>query len=135
MQSVLHTSSPTTRWVGRIMSAVPTLLLLFAGIMGVLRPAPAVEGTVALGYPASLTPIIGLIVLSCLALYLLPRTAVLGAILLTGYLGGAVATHVRMLDMASVPIPLIVGVLLWGGLYLRDPQLRLLIPLRQPSGG
>jgi len=90
-------ASAAQRWVGRVLSGLAVVFLLFDGLMKVLRAQPAVEGTVQLGYPESTVVGIGLILLACLALHLIPRTAVLGAILLTGYLGGAVATHVRLL--------------------------------------
>src|SRR5688500_6146193 len=85
----------TTRWVGQIMSALPVLFLIVDGGIKVLQLAPAVEATTQLGYPASMVLGIGLLELACLAVYLLPRTAMLGAIVLTGYLGGALATQVR----------------------------------------
>lgn len=116
-------------WAGRIMSALAVLFLLFDGIMKVMELAPAVEGTVALGYPESVVFGIGIVLLSCTILYAIPRTSLLGAILLTGYLGGAVATHVRIGDplFSHVLFPVYVGMLLWGGLYLRDHQLRALL--------
>ena len=83
-------------WAGRILSALPVLLLLLSGVMKLVKPAPVLEGLVRLGYPASLALPIGLVELACTAIYVIPRTSVLGAILLTGYLGGATATHVRV---------------------------------------
>jgi hypothetical protein len=92
---------------------------------------PAVQGmTAQFGYPASLIVPIGLLELICVVLYVIPRTAVLGAVLSTGYLGGAIATHVRVSDPAFVGA-LILGILVWAGLYLREPRLRLLLPLRK----
>ena len=102
-----------------------TLLLQF------LKPPEVIEGFVRLGYPESLALGLGILELACTAVYLIPRTSVLGAILLTGYLGGATATHVRVGDPFSMfIIPVILGVLVWGGLFQRDPRLRALIPLR-----
>ena len=96
-----------------------------------LQLAPATESFAQLGYPVGLTLGIGVLELACLAAYALPRTAPLGALLLTGYLGGAVATHVRAgSPLFSVVFPLIIGALLWGGLYLRDHRLRALLPSR-----
>src|SRR5947207_185466 len=115
-------------WAGRIVSALPVLLLLFSGVMKLVKPAPVAEGFVHLGYPESLALGIGLLELVCTALYLIPRTSVLGAILLTGYLGGATATHVRVGEAFVAPV--VVGVMLWLGLYLRDARLRALLPLR-----
>lgn len=99
--------------------------------MKLVKPAPVVEATVKLGYPESVILGIGVVLLICTILYLLPKTAVLGAILLTGYLGGAVATHVRVAEgWFSILFPVIFGVLLWGGLWLRDERLQKLIPLQ-----
>jgi len=119
-------------WAGRIISALPALFLLMDGIMKLFKPAPVVEATVKLGYPESTIIGMGIVLLVCTVLYLISRTAILGAILLTGYLGGAVATHVRVGEgLFSVLFPVIFGVLLWGGLWLRDARLRSLIPLRR----
>lgn len=117
-------------WTGWILSALPALFLLFGGVMDLIKPPAVVEGTIKMGYPESIITGLGIVVLLCTILYLIPRTSVLGAILLTGYLGGAVATHVRILDLRSVPIPILFAVVLWGGLYLRDSRLRALVPLR-----
>jgi len=116
-------------WAGRIVSALPVLMLLFSGVMKLVKPAAVVEGFVRLGYPESLSLGIGLVELFCTALYVIPRISVLGAILLTGYLGGATATHVRIGEPFVASI--LLGVLVWGGLFLRDNRLRALIPLRK----
>lgn len=116
-------------WAGWLMSALPVLLLLFSGIMKLIKPATVVEGFVNLGYPDSLALGIGLAELTSVGLYAIPRTAVLGAILLTGYLGGATASHVRIGEPFTMAI--VMGVLVWGGLYLRDDRLRALLPLRK----
>jgi hypothetical protein len=121
----------TTIWVGRSISAFAVLFLIFDSVIKVLNLAPAVEATTQLGYPASLVIGIGVLELACLAVYVIPRTAVLGAILLTGYLGGAIATQVRAdSPLFSVVFPVIIGALIWGGLFLREQRLRALIPLR-----
>jgi len=113
------------------MGALPALFLLVDGVMKLIKPAVVVEATVQLGYPESVIVGLGIVLLVCTALYAIPRTAVLGAILLTGYLGGAVATHVRVGDgVFPILFPVILGALLWGGLFLRDERLRALIPLR-----
>ncbi|HKG59357.1 MAG TPA: DoxX family protein [Pyrinomonadaceae bacterium] len=115
-------------WAGRIISIVPVLFLLFDGIMKVVKPAFVVEATVNLGYPESVIVGLGVVLVACTILYLIPRTAVIGAILLTGYLGGAVATHVRVGGpMFSILMPVILGAMLWGGLYLRDERVRSLV--------
>ncbi len=116
-------------WAGRIMSTLPVLMLLFSGVMKLVKPAPVVEGFAHLGYPESLALGLGTVELACTVVYVVPRTSVLGAILLTGYLGGATATHVRIGEPFFMPI--ILGVLVWGGLFLRDERLRALLPLRR----
>src|SRR4029450_3405378 len=120
-------------WTGRIMSALPALFLLVDGVGKLLKPAPVVEGTVQPGYPESVLLGLGIVLLTCTILYTIPRTAILGAILLTGYLGGAIATHVRVGSplFSHILFPVYLAVLIWGGLYLRDERLRALIPLRR----
>jgi hypothetical protein len=110
------------------MSAVPVLMLLFSGVLKLIKPATVVEEFARLGYPESLVLWIGLLELACTVVYVIPRTPILGAILLTAYLGGATATHVRIGDPFLMPI--VVGGLVWAGLYLREDRLRALIPLR-----
>jgi DoxX-like protein len=120
-------------WTGRIMSALPALFLFVDAVGKLVKPAPVVEGTLQLGYPESVILGLGIVLLACTVLYVIPRTAILGAILLTGYLGGAVATHVRVGSplFTHILFPVYVAVLIWGGLYLRDERLRALIPLRR----
>lgn len=118
-------------WVGRIMSAVPVLMLLFSGVLKLIKPAPVVEEFARLGYPESLALGIGILELACTIVYVIPRTSILGAIVLTGYLGGATATHVRIGDPFFSPI--VVGVLVWGGLFLRDDRLRTLLLWRSSA--
>ena len=115
------------------MSAVPALFLFIDGVGKLVKPAPVVEGTIQLGYPESVLLGLGIVLLTCTVLYVIPRTAVLGAILLTGYLGGAIATHVRVGSplFSHILFPAYVAVLIWGGLYMRDERLRALIPLRR----
>ncbi len=119
-------------WAGRIVGGLPALFLLMDAIMKLVKPAPIVEATVKLGYSENVIIPLGIVLLICTVLYLIPLTSVLGAILLTGYLGGAVATHVRAGEgLFSIVFPVIFGALLWLGLYLRDHLLRALIPLRR----
>jgi hypothetical protein len=107
------------------------LFLLLDGIFKLIKPAVVVETTVHLGYSESAIVPIGIVLITCTVLYIIPRTSVLGAILLTGYLGGAVSTHVRAAEGAfPIVFPIIIGALLWLGLYLRDDRLRSLVPLR-----
>lgn len=134
MQSVSQTApvSKKALWIGRIISALPALFLLVDGVMKLFKPAPVVEATVKLGYSENVIVPLGIVLLVCTVLYLIPRTAILGAILLTGYLGGAVATHVRAGEGAfPILFPIVFGVLIWGGLWLRDERLRGLVPLHQ----
>src|SRR5690349_15836188 len=125
-------SSNKTVWAGRVISGLIVLFMLFDATVKLLRLPAATEGTVHLGYPASLVLPIGIVALGCVVLYAIPRTAVLGAILLTGYFGGATATQVRVQDMWFV-MPIILGILAWAGLYLRDEGLRALIPLKREA--
>jgi hypothetical protein len=124
--------SKTRLWIGRIMSALPALFLLVDGAMKLVKPEPVVKATVDLGYAENVILPLGVVLLACTILYLIPQTAVLGAILLTGYLGGAVATHVRAgQGLFEISFPVVFGALLWGGLVLRDERLATLIPLRR----
>jgi hypothetical protein len=135
MQSSVQ-AAPVPRkknWAGWILSGLPALFLLADSVGKLVRPAPVVEGTVQLGYPESVLIGLGIVLLVSTVLYLIPRTCVLGAILLTGYLGGAVATHVRVGHplFTHTLFPVYFGVILWAGLYLRDERLRALLPLRR----
>jgi hypothetical protein len=118
-------------WAGRVMSGLPILFLLVDGSMKLYKPRAVVEATVQIGYPESAIIGLGVVLLLSTLLYLLPRTAILGAILLTGYLGGAVASQVRVGAVSfNIIFPVFIGALLWGGLWLRDRRLQALIPLR-----
>jgi hypothetical protein len=119
-------------WGGRIVSGLAALFMLLDGVMKLFKPAAVVKATTDLGYSESIIVPIGLVLIVCTVLYIIPRTAVLGAILLTGYLGGAVATQVRA-NAGWFPIlfAVVFGILVWGGLWLRDTRLRALIPLHQ----
>jgi hypothetical protein len=127
MVTATHTTPmvKSTLWTGRIISMLVALFLAFDSIIKLLELAPAVEATTLLGYPARLVLVIGVIESICLAAYVLPRTSLLGAILLAGYLGGAVASQLRAgTPVFQVVFPLIIGALIWGGLLLRDDRLR-----------
>jgi hypothetical protein len=122
--SVLPISKPRL-WTGRVISGLAIVFLAFDGAMKLVRPAPVVEACAHLGLPLETLPGIGLLLLFCTLLYTIPRTALVGAVLMTGYLGGAVATHVRAGDPAfPVIFPVVFGALLWTGLYLRDARVR-----------
>lgn len=122
-----------TTWAGRALTALALPPFLMGAYMMLTKNPQALEGMAKYGWPSSSVPTIAALMLGSLALYLIPPTAVLGAVLLTGYLGGAVATHLRA---GEAPVaPLVVAALAWGGLYLREPRLRALLPLRSPDGG
>lgn len=127
MQTEQAAASNGRLWAGRVISGLPALFLLVDGAMKLVKPAVVVDATVKLGYSESAIIPIGVVLIVCTILYLIPKTSVLGAILLTGYLGGAVATHVRVNEgVFPIVFPVIFGVLLWLGLYLRNPKLRAL---------
>jgi hypothetical protein len=117
-------------WTGRVLSGLAILFLGFDSLGKLLRVQPVIDGTIELGYPGELVFSFGLLLFCCLVLYAVPRTSVIGAVLLTGYLGGAVATHVRVGSplFSHVLFPTYVAALCWGGLMLRDPRLCVLLP-------
>jgi hypothetical protein len=128
----LAQSAPASKsriWTGHMLSALPVLLFLVTGTFGILKPAIAMQGAAHFGYPQGAMLPITIVEVACAILYAIPQTSVLGAILLTGYLGGAVATHVRVGE--PFYFPLIVGAVVWVGLYLRDARLQALIPVRR----
>ena len=119
-------------WTGRVLSALAVIFLAFDSISKLLKVQPVLDATAQLGYPQSSIIPIGLLLLACTLVYMIPRTAVVGAVLLTGYLGGAIVLHVRVGNplFSHVLFPVYVALLLWGGLYLREDRLRQLLPLR-----
>jgi hypothetical protein len=120
-------------WAGRIISGIVAAFMVFDGVLKLFKPAPVLESFETLGYPLSKVIPIGILALGCAIVYAIPRSSILGAILLTGYLGGAVATHTRHGDplFSHILFPVYVGILAWAGLYLRDERLRELVPLRK----
>jgi len=120
-------------WAGYLVTAIPILFLLMDAVGKFVKPDAVVSGTVELGYQESVILPLGIILLISVILYAVPKTSVLGAILLTGYLGGAVATHVRIGNPLATHIlfPVYIGIFVWLGLYLRDPRIRQLLPLRE----
>jgi hypothetical protein len=128
LDPTLSTVEPRTqrRWLGRVLSGVPVAFLLFDVAIKVAHVQAVTEASEQLGLPDSLSRPLAVILLACIALYLVPRTAVLGAVLLTGYLGGAIAIHARIGDPlpSHTLFPIYVAILLWGGLYLRDARVR-----------
>lgn len=117
------------KWVGRVLTALPVPLFLMGIVMMLTKNPQAIEGMVKLGWPASAAPTILTLEIVCLVLYLIPATSVLGAVLMTGYLGGAVATHLRAGESPAMAV--VVGVLVWGGIYLRERRLWQVLPLRR----
>jgi hypothetical protein len=126
-----ETSAPSKKlfWTGWVVSALPIPMLLMSAAMKVTAGPQAMEGFSHLGWEPSLAIPLAITEIACVAIYLIPRTAVLGAILLTGYLGGAIATHVRVQEVDFI-FPLLLGVVAWLGLYMRDARLRKLLPWR-----
>ena len=124
-----------TLWAGRILTALPVAFLLFDGGIKLMRLAPVSEAFARLGYPESQAVGIGILELACLAVYLIPRTSRFGAVLLTGFLGGAISTHVRIGDplFSHVLFPIYVGAMIWAGLWLRDDRLRALARPGSPA--
>ena len=127
--------SRTVIWTGRTLSWLAVLFLLFDSTAKLLQVQPVVDDTLQLGYPRDIVFTLGAILLACVAAYVIPRTSVLGALLLTGYLGGAVATHVRVENplFSHALFPTYIAALLWGGLILRDARLRAFLPIRRES--
>lgn len=123
--------SPTVRYAGLALTALVALVLLADGLVGLLAPSLLTAEMAATGWPAWSARVVGVIAVVSALTYALPRTAPLGAILITGFVGGALATHVRMGEVATPPqfILIALGLAAWGGLFLRDPRVRALLPL------
>ena len=132
MQTVSHApaASGTARWIGLILSGAVIVFLLLDAVMKLIPLEVVTETSAQLGLPAYLSQPLGIITLVCTLLYAIPRTSVLGAILLTAYMGGAIATHVRVGSplFSHILFGVYLGLMIWGGLYLRDERLRALIP-------
>lgn len=124
--------SSAANWIGRIASGLVVVALLADAGVSLLAPGVMKAQMAETGFAMRLSQPLGIVMLTCATLYAIPQTAVLGAILVTGFLGGAICTHFRMGEIGSPPqiICLVLGVLAWGGLYLRDTRLRTLLPLR-----
>jgi hypothetical protein len=133
--TTIHPGSRRALWTGRVFSGLAVAFLIFDSVGKLLEVQPVTDGTKQLGYPTDIVFSLGVTLLSCVLAYLVPRTSVLGAVLLTGYLGGAVATHVRVGNplFTHVLSPTYVAALLWGGLMLRDTRLRAFLPWRDRS--
>jgi hypothetical protein len=118
-------------WGGRIMSAFVVIALVADGVIQLFAPAQIASMLQETGFAMDVTRVVGPIILACAILYAMPDTAVLGAILVTGFLGGAICAHVRIGELGSPPeiVSLLLGAMTWGGLYLRDPRIRAILPL------
>jgi len=125
-----NNSSKAKIWTGYVLSALPVLFMLMSSAMKLSQQKMVVEGFAKGGMSASVVLIIGVVELLCVIIYLVPTTSVLGAILVTGYLGGAIMVHVRAGE-ANWIAPLILGMMAWGGLYMRDDRIRALLPVRK----
>ena len=129
--SSVRTDRPISKgllWTGRVLSGLVVAFLIVDGAMKLWKPAVVVEATRQLGYPESQIAGIGILLLACTLLYIFPRTSILGAILLTGYFGGAVASQLRVGNaLFNIAFPVILGVLVWSGLWLRDARARILL--------
>ena len=124
-------SSKARIWPGYVFSALPVLFMLMSSAMKLSQQPMVIEGFARSGMSAGLVTAIGVVELLCVVVYLVPATSVLGAILVTGYLGGAIMVHVRAGEVVFIA-PLLLGMLAWGGLYLRDERIRALLPTRRP---
>jgi hypothetical protein len=124
-----------TIWTGRVLTGLAVLFLLFDSTGKLLEVQPVIDGTRQLGYPRDIVFSLGVILLACLVVYLIPRTSVLGALLVTGYLGGAVAAQARVENplFSHILFPTYVAIFIWGGLVLRDARLRAFAPWRRQS--
>jgi hypothetical protein len=126
--AIQHETTNARLWAGRIISGLAVLFMIFDGAMKIVKPAAVVEATAKLGYPESALTGIGITLLICTLLYVIPRTAILGAVLITGYLGGAVASMVRIsTSLFETIFPILFAALVWLGLWLRDSRARNLI--------
>lgn len=134
-QATVEPGSPSRKlvWTGRILSGLVTAFLIFDAVIHLLHPAPVAEAFAKLHLSLSLAVDLGIIELACIALYVIPRTSIFGAILLTGYLGGAIAIQLTTSNslFGEILFPVYVAAILWGGLYLRDERLRSLVPWRR----
>ena len=132
-QTTADSHSKTMLWAGWSLSGLTVLFMIFDGISKLAMEHHVVEATTNIGYPVEVIRPLGIVLLVCTILYAIPRTAIFGAILLTGFLGGAVASKVRLEDplFGSILFGVYVGILAWGGLYLRDDRIRALLPWRR----
>jgi hypothetical protein len=123
---------PLVVWLGRLASALVVMILVADAAVAIIKPATMRVEMETTGFPTNLSMLLDLVMLGCAVVYAVPRTATLGAILVTGFLGGAICTHIRLGEIGSLPqlICFGLGILTWGGLWLRDPRVRELLPLQ-----
>jgi DoxX-like protein len=122
-------------WAGRVLSTLAILFFALDGVMKLFKPTPVITATVGLGFPENEIVGIGITLLICTALYVIPRTSIFGAVLLTGYLGGAIASKVRIhAPLFDICFAIVFAALVWGGLWLRNPRLRTILPLQPRTG-
>ncbi len=135
MQATKQANSTKALWTGRILSGIAIVFMLFDSVTKILRVDEVVKASAQFGYPISLLSTIGIILLGCLIVYVIPRTSVLGALLITGYLGGAVEANLRVGTplFSNALFPVYFAVLVWGGLVLRDQRVREFFSLRKPA--
>lgn len=136
MISDMHKTNSASHWMGRILGAVVVLALLADAGVNLFAPQILAKNMELTGFPDHLSPVIGSIILACTVLYMIPKTAVLGAILLTGFLGGAICTHLRLGEFGSASqiVSALLGVAAWASLYLRSNTVRCLLPLVESKG-
>ncbi len=120
-------------WTGRVLSGFAVLFMLFDGVTKIMKNPYVIKASANLGYPVSAIPVIGLILLACVVLYVIPRTSIIGAVLLTGYLGGAVASNLRIDAplFSNTLFPVYFGMVVWAGLYLRNCRVRELFSVKK----
>jgi uncharacterized membrane protein (UPF0182 family) len=132
LPNVTTSNSKALIWVGRIVSTLVVLFCAFDGLMKVIKEPHVIAASAELGFSTNQLVLIGVIMLVCTVLYAIPRTAILGAVLLTGYLGGAVVSNIRVgHPVFECIFPVIIGTLAWGGIFVREPRVRELIPFRK----
>jgi len=131
VQAPEKTATPWFVWTGRVLSLWPAFVIISSATWKLTRNPWYVHEFARIGWPGSALTGLALLQLGCLALYLIPRTSVLGAVLLTGYLGGAIASYVRMGEAYPVLVPLSTSLVAWAGIYLREARLRALLPFRR----
>ena len=130
METIVKSESKTSLWIGRILSSIVVLFMSMDGIMKLAKPVQVIDSTLKLGWNESSITGLGVLLLACTLLYAFRKTSFLGAILLTGYLGGAIATHVRIGQTFPIAFATLFGLMTWGGLYHRDERIQVIFGSR-----